>query len=75
MSKRISNITKNLHYFLIGFLLNACIWRISSGQTDDIVFPLTLLALQMAFLITSNWIEFKKNLKLIASKSEAVGNE
>lgn len=32
-------MVKNIQIFMLGFLINACLWRLEQGHSTDIVFP------------------------------------
>lgn len=38
-------MVKNIQIFMLGFLVNACLWRLEQGHLSDIVFPAALSAL------------------------------
>lgn len=38
-------MVKNIQIFMLGFLVNACLWRLDQGHLNDIVFPAALSVL------------------------------
>jgi len=38
-------MVKNIQIFMLGFLVNACLWRLEQGHLTDIVFPAVLSGL------------------------------
>ena len=42
---------KNIQIFMLGFLVNACLWRVDQGHLADIVFPVALSVLCLLLIV------------------------
>ena len=40
-------MVKNIQIFMLGFLVNACLWRLEQGHLTDIAFPAALSVLYL----------------------------
>lgn len=51
----------NMQIYLFGFLSNAIIWRVESGNTEDIIYPVLLIGCNL-ILLGAGYIEKRGNL-------------
>ena len=47
-------MVKNIQIFMLGFLVNACLWRLEQGHLTDIVFPAALSVLCLLLIGIQN---------------------
>ena len=50
---------KNIYIFMLGFMFSSIVWRLDSGNTADIIFPIVLAALSLVLVILESRQELK----------------